>query len=61
MLDFSKAFDKVSHGKLMLKLKHYNLHPDAVGWIGSFLADRTQRVVVDGFTSDECPVTSGVP
>ena len=61
VLDFSKAFDKVSHSRLMLKLKHCNLHPDAVGWIGSFLAGRTQRVVVDGYTSDECPVTSGVP
>ena len=61
VLDFSKAFDKVSHSRLMLKLNHCNLHPDAVGWIGSFLAGRTQRVVVDGYTSDECPVTSGVP
>ena len=40
-LDFSKAFDKDSHRKLLLKLKYCNLRPDAVGWIESFLADRT--------------------
>ena len=43
-VDFSKGFDKVSHGKLIMKLKYCNLHPDAFGWIGAFLADRTTVV-----------------
>ena len=30
-------------------------------WIKNFLADRTQRVIVDGAISEEAPVTSGVP
>ena len=61
VLDFSKAFDKVPHQPLLEKLKHCNLHPDAVGWISSFLNNRTQNVVVDGFSSKESPVLSGVP
>ena len=61
VLDFSKAFDKVPHHLLIEKLKYYNLNEDVVGWITSFLSDRTQRVVVDGYSSDESPVLSGVP
>ena len=49
------------HQPLLEKLKHCNLHPDAVGWISSFLTGRTQTVVVDGFSSNESPVLSGVP
>ena len=61
VLDFSKAFDKVPHDRLIQKLKYCNLHTDVVGWITSFLKDRTQRVVVDSYTSSESPVLSGVP
>jgi len=59
-LDFSKAFDKVPHYILLLKLKYYNLDSHGIGWVESFLSSRTQRVVVDGFTSHETPVLSGV-
>ena len=61
VLDFAKAFDKVPHQRLLKKLRYYNLHANVVGWIESFLADRTQRVIVDGHTSAEAPVLSGVP
>merc|ERR1711923_386122 len=61
VLAFSKAFDKVPHERLIQKLNHCNLHPNTVEWIRSFLTDRSQRVVVDGHTSDEKPVLSGVP
>ena len=61
VLDFAKAFDKVPHQRLIKKLEYYNLNPKVVGWIKSFLSDRTQRVVVDGYTSAEAPVLSGVP
>ena len=61
VLDFSKAFDKVPHSLLIQKLKYYNLHEDTVGWITSFLSDRMQRVVIDGYSSAESPVLSGVP
>jgi len=61
VLDFAKAFDKVPHRRLLVKLKHYNLIQQVIGWIKSFLSSRTQRVVVDGYISQEAPVLSGVP
>ncbi len=61
IMDFSKAFDKVGHSKLTKKLDHYGVSGKTNNWIRGFLADRTQRVVVDGETSDEVAVTSGVP
>ena len=59
--DFSKAFDKVPHMPLIEKLKFYNLDKHVTGWIQSFLSGRTQRIVVDGHSSSESPVLSGVP
>jgi len=61
VMDFSKAFDKVDHNKLIFKLKELGVHPLVSQWIQSFLKGRTQRVVVDGCTSDTLPVLSGVP
>jgi hypothetical protein len=36
-LDFRKAFDKVPHRRLILKLKKYNLSPQIIKWIENFL------------------------
>ena len=61
ILDFSKAFDKVSYERLSRKLKYYGLDEKTRTWINSFLTDRKQQVVVDNATSDVASVTSGVP
>ena len=61
LLDFSKAFDKVAHQRLLRKLHHYGVRASTLRWIQSFLGDRTKRVVVDGESSATAPVTSGVP
>jgi len=61
ILDFSKAFDKASHQRLLYKLQYYGIHGNLHQWISNFLGNRTQRVVLDGATSDEISVTSGVP
>ena len=61
LLDFSKAFDKVSHARLGMKLEHYGITDHNLGWIKSFLNDRTQQVVLEGTKSGTIPVTSGVP
>ena len=61
LLDFSKAFDKVSHKRLILKLHHYGIRGQVLQWIEAFLSDRTQRVVIDGQMSTPAKVTSGVP
>jgi len=61
ILDFAKAFDKVRHERLVEKLKWYGIDGSVNRWIQSFLADRKQRVVVEGTLSAELDVTSGVP
>jgi len=61
LLDFSKAFDKVNHLKLLFKLQEHGVDKDTLSWIKSFLIGRTQRVALDGELSSEVPVTSGVP
>ncbi len=61
VMDFAKAFDKVSHKKLLYKLRASGIDEDTCEWASSFLCDRTQRVVVEGEASEEGDVTSGVP
>jgi hypothetical protein len=61
VMDFSKAFDKVGHGKLLHKLSNYGVRGKTLAWIHAFLSGRTQEVVVEGKHSDRAPVTSGVP
>ena len=61
IMDFSKAFDKVPHKRLNYKLNWYGIRGDALEWITDFLSSRSQRVVLDGATSDSVPVLSGVP
>ena len=59
VLDFSKAFDVVPHRRLMSKLSLYGIDGKCANWIWSFLADRTQQVIVDGAASATTPV--GIP
>ena len=61
LLDFAKAFDRVPHHLLIYKLRYYGIDPDVLGWITSFLYNRTQEVIVDGETSIKSLVDSGVP
>ena len=60
-LDFQKAFDKVPHQRLILKLKSHGMGNSIINWIEQWLKDRRQRVVVDGEVSSWKPVLSGVP
>ena len=60
-LDFSKAFDKVPHRRLVLKLKSHGVGDKIANWIEDWLKDRKQRVVVGGCESEWLPVKSGVP
>lgn len=60
-LDFSKAFDRVPHQRLLLKLKSYGVDDRTLNWIEGFLSNRTQRVTADSVSSDLIAVLSGVP
>ena len=59
--DFTKAFDSVSHPKLLHKLQAYGFCGDLLRILANFLQDRTQRVVLPNGTSQFCSVISGVP
>ena len=61
ILDFSKAFDTVPHGKLLHKLKKYGINGNIHSWLEMFLTKQHMRVVVDGDFSDSVTVDSGVP
>ena len=47
-LDFAKAFDTVSHQKLIDKLDCICVRGQPLKWIAAFLSNRKQRVLVDG-------------
>ncbi|CAM5084542.1 unnamed protein product [Natator depressus] len=60
-LDFSKAFDTVSHSILASKLKKYGLDEWTIRWIESWLDCQAQRVEINGSVSSWQLVSSGMP
>ena len=60
-LDIKKAFDSVSHKKLIEKLKRYGLRGVANGLIKSYLEKRKQFVSIANFNSSDLVIEYGVP
>jgi len=60
-LDFQKAFDKVPHQRLLLKLAAHGIGGQVLEWIRNWLQYRKQRVVNKGNMSEWSEVISGVP
>ena len=60
-LDFTKAFDTVSHQRLLTKLKYYGINNTLISWISAFLIVRSQQVVLEGKSSKPVTVDYGVP
>ena len=60
-LDFSAAFDRVSHSGLVFNLKSIGLGVSVLSNCREFLSNRRQRVVVDCATSEWIPIISGMP
>jgi hypothetical protein len=61
ILDFSKAFDTVLHKKLLHKLTAYGINDPIHAWLTQFLTARTMQVVLEGQTTNQVTVDSGVP
>ena len=61
VLDFEKAFDTVPHELLKLKLHSYDVSKQVLNWTSSFLANRSQSVEVNGYSSAKSKVLSDVP
>ena len=61
ILDFSKAFDKVPHKRLLAKMESLGIRRNLLRWTESWLKDRKQRTVLNGTCSNWSKVISGVP
>ena len=61
ILDFSKAFDKVPHQRLLMKLAHYGIQGILLDWVKDFLSNRSQIVILNNASSEPTEVLSGVP
>ena len=60
--EFAKAFDSVKHDIILKKLKcMYNIDGLMLNFIRAYPQDRYQRVVINGTSSSNLSVTSGVP
>ena len=60
-LDFRKAFDTVSHGKLLGKLWSIGIRGNLWQWFKAYLSNRQQCVKINNNFSSMLPVISGVP
>lgn len=60
-LDFSKAFDRVSHPKLLFKLKHLLRNEKIIAWLSNYFQNRSQYVQINEARSERSQVLSGVP
>jgi uncharacterized protein len=61
LLEFSKAFDKVPHRRLLHKLRYYGIRNNTFLWIQDFRSHRTQEAQLEGHKSTTADVLSGVP
>ena len=59
-IDFSKAFDVVSHNKLFERLQSYGISGTLLSWLRNFFTGRTQCTKVGTMLSDLTDLISGV-
>jgi len=59
-IDFAKAFDSVSHQKLLYKLQNYGISGNLLNWIKNLLSGRLQCTKVGDIFSPYRHLSSGV-
>ena len=59
-IDFAKAFDSVSHQKLLYKLQNYGISGNLLNWIKNLLSGRLQCTKVGDIFSAYKHLSSGV-
>ena len=60
-LDLKKAFDTISHIKLLNKLLELGMDGLTLDWFRSYLTERRQCVKLNNLISNTLPITYGVP
>ncbi|KAK6033910.1 hypothetical protein COOONC_28592, partial [Cooperia oncophora] len=61
LLDFTKAFDKVSHSKLLFKISKLGFHENVYKWMKAFLTGRTYQERVNASYSNIFSSESEIP
>ena len=60
-LDLSKAFDRIDHSLLKIKLTASGVRGRALAWFDNYLSGRSQSVSVNGTYLDTVDLSLGVP
>ena len=60
-IDLRKAFDTVNHEILLSKLYDLGSNDICIEWFRSYLSGRTQKVQLNGVTSNSLHINTGVP
>ena len=60
-LDIAKAFDRLDHSILLVKLQSIGITGALLAWLENYLQERKAKVRIDNVLSTDIEVTSGVP
>ena len=60
-VDLKKAFDMMDPTILLRKLDEAGIMDNTLEWCVSYLTGRSQKTLVNGLSSSECPITCDVP
>ena len=61
IFDIKKAFDSIPHEQILLTLERIGISGSILSRFSNYLSGRTQRVIINGSTSDIWEVMFGIP